>query len=161
MNEPTSHLLRPYREADAAACADVLDRAWHAGHPYAPRTVDLAVFRRETAGRELVVAVSPAGAVVGFAGVDVPGAFIHHLYVAPEAAGRGVGQGLLAAALRLAGGRATLKCQLRNTRALRFYEREGWVRGETGTDGVEPWVRFLSSGPAEASSLHSGPFAPI
>ncbi|KAA2236721.1 GNAT family N-acetyltransferase [Salinarimonas soli] len=157
----STHALRPYRDADAPACAGVFDRAWHAGHPYAPRVIDEAVFLRETAGRRLIVAACGADRVLGFAGVHVPGAFVHHLYVDPPRAGGGIGRDLLAAALQLAGGRASLKCRLRNERALRFYEREGWTRGETGFEGGEPWIRLLSPGPRPLPSLHSGPFAPI
>jgi GNAT superfamily N-acetyltransferase len=86
------HRLRPYRDADAPACAGVFDRAWHAGHPQAPRVIDEAVFLRETAGRQLIVAVDAGDRVTGFAGVHVPGAFVHHLYVCPAHAGRGIGR---------------------------------------------------------------------
>jgi len=38
------------RPTDAAACARIFDRAWHAGHPYAPREIDRAAFEAETRG---------------------------------------------------------------------------------------------------------------
>ena len=42
----------------------------------------------------------------------------------------------------LAGGRASLKCQLRNPGALAFYRRLGWRDGETGEGEAGPWVRM-------------------
>ncbi len=138
--------LRPARPEDEATLAGIFARSWAAGHPYAPRRIDLAVFRRETAERVLVVAEAPGPALLGFVGVDRPHAFIHHLYVDPAASRRGVGQALLAAGVALAGGRASLKCQLRNERALAFYEALGWQRGETGASDGQPWVRMLSPG---------------
>jgi GNAT superfamily N-acetyltransferase len=144
---PPGIALRDYRPGDAAACAAVFARAWAAGHPHAPRRIDREAFETAIVGRTLVLAQDASGVVVGFAGVDAPEAFIHHLYVDPPASGRGVGRALLEAALALAGGRASLKCHLRNGRALAFYERVGWRRGEEGGDGSERWVR-LSSPPA-------------
>lgn len=136
--------LRNYEPEDAAACAGILERAWQAGHPYAPRSIGLDEFLHETANRSMIVAEAYDGRVLGFAAVHLLDAFIHHLYVDPAHAGQGVGRALLAAALALADGKATLKCQVRNERALQFYHREGWAEGERGEANGEPWFRMLS-----------------
>jgi GNAT superfamily N-acetyltransferase len=136
-------ILRSY-EDDDAACASIFKQAWHAGHPYAPRRIGLDEFRYETANRSMIVAQAEDGRVLGFAAVYMPDAFVHHLYVDPTQTGQGVGRALLAAAVALAGGRATLKCQARNTRALQFYRREGWTEAECGETDGEPWIRMLS-----------------
>jgi GNAT superfamily N-acetyltransferase len=137
-------IFLPYRSEDAEQCARVFERAWNAGHPYAPRMIGMAEFLLAIRDRNVVVARTGAGRVVGFAGVYVPDRFIHHLYVDPAWSGGGIGRGLLAHALHLAGGRATLKCQVRNEGALRFYEREGWRFGERGETDGELWVRLHS-----------------
>jgi GNAT superfamily N-acetyltransferase len=136
--------LRSYQGDDATVCASIFERAWHAGHPYAPRTIGLGAFLRETANRSMIVAQGGDGRVLGFVAVYLPDAFVHHLYVDPAHAGQGVGRALLTAALALARGRATLKCQERNTHALKFYRREGWMEGERGEADGEPWIRMFS-----------------
>jgi GNAT superfamily N-acetyltransferase len=148
MNRPGSTAsdasIRVYGEADGAECARIFREAWHAGHPYAPRELGMPEFRAETSGEIVLVAVTGNGAVAGFAGVYLPGSFVHHLYVDPLLHRRGIGRALLAAALSVAGGRATLKGQQRNPDALTFYRRLGWTSGETGDSAIGPWVMMHS-----------------
>ncbi len=144
MSTPPDVSLRAYEPRDAQACAGIFARAWAAGHPYAPRQIDTGVFLDAIVERAVIVAQDAHGRLLGFVGIHEPDAFIHHLYVDPAASRRGVGRALLAEAVRRVGGRASLKCQLRNVRALAFYEALGWTRGETGGAGGELWVRMLS-----------------
>ncbi len=97
----------------------------------------------ETRDERLLVAEAD-GAVVGFVSLYAPQSFVHHLYVEPAFKGRGIGRALLARAVALAGGRASLKCQLRNADALAFYRRLGWRDDETGDGDAGPWVRMVS-----------------
>ncbi len=136
--------LRPYAPEDAEACAAIFARAWTAGHPDEPRVPDRAAFARAMEGRAVLVAADLGGRVLGFAGLHEAAVFVHHLYVDPDAAGRGIGRALLAEAVRRLGGRASLKCRLSNARALAFYAREGWRRGEEGETDGRPWVRLHS-----------------
>ena len=138
--------IRLFTETDAAECARIFRDAWHSGHPYAPRDIGLAEFRAETSGETVAVAAG-RGRVVGFTGIYLPSSFVHHLYVDPEWHGRGIGRALLAAAVAIAGGRATLKCQQKNPDALSFYRRLGWTEGETGDSEVGPWVMLHSPDP--------------
>ncbi len=146
---PTADIsIRLFAEADAGECARIFREAWHSGHPYALRDLGLAEFRAETSGETVAVATA-GGRVVGFTGIYLPSSFVHHLYVDPESHGRGIGRALLAAAVAIAGGRATLKCQQKNPDALAFYRRLGWTEGETGDSEVGPWVMLHSPDPAK------------
>ena len=58
--------IRPYAPPDVTACVGIFDRAWHAGHPYAPRPIDETVLATETADETLFVAVDERDDVVGF-----------------------------------------------------------------------------------------------
>jgi GNAT superfamily N-acetyltransferase len=122
----------------------VLDRAWNAGHPYAPRVLDAAAFGAETKGERILVAVEEAIGIVGFVSVHELERFVHNLYVDPARQGKGIGSALLARAVALAGGPASLKCQLRNPGALAFYRRLGWSQGESGESELGAWVRMHS-----------------
>jgi len=135
--------IRPYGPDDLEACARVFSRAWRAGHPYAPRDIDGATLRRETLGETILVAEED-GAAVGFVALYLPDRFVHHLYVDPDAQGRGVGRILLEEAVRLAGGAASLKCQTRNLGAIAFYRALGWTPGERGEGAFSSWVRMHS-----------------
>jgi GNAT superfamily N-acetyltransferase len=137
-------VIRPYRDDDAGPCARVFERAWNAGHPYAPRAIGVPEFLVAIRNRTILVALGHDGQVAGFAGVYLPDSFVHHLYVDPDWSGRGLGRTLLARALALAGGDATLKCQVGNARALRFYAREGWTQDEHGESDGQAWVRLRS-----------------
>ena len=141
---PPGTSLRLFSDPDAAECARIFAQAWRAGHPYAPRQLGLSEFRGETVGEVVIVAVSSAEQILGFAGLYLSCSFVHHLYVDPDFHGCGVGRALLAATVAIAGGRATLKCQQKNPGALAFYRRLGWSDGETGDSPIGPWVMMHS-----------------
>jgi GNAT superfamily N-acetyltransferase len=84
------------------------------------------------------------GQVAAFAGLCVPERFLHHLYVACEHQGRGVGSLLLRHVLECSGGQLRLKCLCRNRRALAFYRGQGWREGEHGRDAFGKWVMLQS-----------------
>jgi GNAT superfamily N-acetyltransferase len=138
--------LRPFAETDAAACAALFERAWNAGHPYAPRTFDGDAFRAATKRERIVVAELGMEGVVGFVALYEPERFIHHLYVDSSHQRCGIGTALLGSALAAAGGKASLKCQTRNEQALTFYRSRGWTVGEGGADAAGSWVRMHSPG---------------
>jgi ribosomal protein S18 acetylase RimI-like enzyme len=138
--------IRPYAPSDAAACAHVFDCAWNAGHPYAPREIDIAVFQVNTEREHILVAEQDGQGVVAFASVYEPEGFVHNLYVDPAFQGRGIGTALLARAVALVGGRATLKCQIRNEGALAFYRNLGWIEIVGGEGEFGAWVAMRSPG---------------
>lgn len=140
----TGFAIRRFQTSDAPHCARIFDRAWHAGHPYAPRVIDETVLASETAEEAQFVAVGEDGTVVGFVSLYEPQAFVHHLYVEPALRGRGIGKALLEHAVAAVGGRATLKCQIGNERAMTFYRRLGWIEVTAGTGEFGAWVAMRS-----------------
>ena len=93
----------------------------------------LADFDTDTAA-ECIWVASRNDKVQGFISVWLPDHFIHCLYVNPAATGRGIGSALLKYCLAHIGRPARLKCKIRNTTALRFYEAHGWETiAEAGT----------------------------
>lgn len=108
--------LRPYRADDAPALADIYRRSVRALGPrdYSPRQVEAwaalapdpeALHARLSDGRTALVAVGDDDRPVGFGDLERDG-HIDLLYVAPEAAGTGLGRtlvGALEAAAREAG----------------------------------------------------------
>jgi ribosomal protein S18 acetylase RimI-like enzyme len=140
----TSRIIRPFVPADEKICAGIFDRAWRAGHPFAPRRIDAAVFAAETEGETLFVAEDDWSEVAGFVSLYAPESFIHHLYVEPRLRNRGIGGALLAHAVTAAGGSASLKCQLGNHPALGFYRHLGWTEIVAGTNEFGAWVTLRS-----------------
>ena len=88
------------------------------------------------------MAGTPQGRIVGFVAVYLPDAFVHHLFVDPIAQRCGIGGALLARALALTGGRASLKCLRDNHGALAFYRQAGWSEAEESADEWGAWVRL-------------------
>jgi putative acetyltransferase len=67
------------------------------------------------------------GSILGFSVVNVPGAELNALYVAPSAGRRGVGSALLSAAEDLASAAGVQRITLKATlNAVTFYERAGY-----------------------------------
>jgi len=139
--------IRPYAVADAAACADILTLAGRAAFATAAwPTYDTEGFQNVTQDETILVAERD-GVLIGFASVyaqEGPDNFLHHLYIHPSASGQGTGTLLLAAVVAQCGPTLSLKAQVSNTRARRFYARAGWVEDEqdTGKDAAGTWIRI-------------------
>ena len=100
-------------------------RGWIAGVLADPAHVTLAAWRK--------------GLPAGF--VTTEGRYLHQLVVAPYVKGTGVATALLAAAK--VGGALSLDVNQANTRAVRFYEREGFVKAGAGrnpSSGLATWA---------------------
>lgn len=137
--------LRPVQEADRAALLDLWVAAWRQVFP----DIDAAARRDwfdtylrglETDGAVTLVAVD--GAPVGFINFHPATGYVDQIAVAPARQGQGVATALLAAAKRACRQGLTLKVNQQNPRALRFYQREGFVvtgEGVSAGSGLPLW----------------------
>lgn len=137
-------VIRPCETADAPACARILTLAGRAAFGAAWPVHDVAGFLSVTQDESILVA-EREGVIIGFAAVyarDAPDNFLHHLYIHPAASGQGVGTVLLAGVVAQFGPTLSLKVQVSNTRARRFYACAGWVEDDQvcGVDAVGPWI---------------------
>jgi putative acetyltransferase len=142
--------LRDFAVADLPALVDLWVVAW--------RDTGLAIdfeARREWLGNHLrtlrsdgaVIVVGPdaAGAPAGFVTIDPKTGYLDQLCVAPSERGSGLAVELLAEAKLRSPGLVELDVNEANARALRFYEREGFVfvsRGLSALSGL-PTIRML------------------
>ncbi|MFB9377904.1 GNAT family N-acetyltransferase [Kineococcus gynurae] len=134
-------VVSPARRGDADAITDVFLAA-RAGLGFLPvlHTDDETRWWAEhvvLAEHDVVLVRDGNGVVRGFAAVR--GAWLEHLYVHPEAQGRGLGTRLLTDVLDRAGDEVRLHVFLPNTGARRFYERHGFelVGTRDGSDNEE------------------------
>ncbi|EHR73315.1 acetyltransferase [Burkholderiales bacterium JOSHI_001] len=114
--------------------------------PHSRRSGDLA---HDAYAETLWLAQDRGGSALGFVGVWRPEAFIHHLYVRPDAQRCGVGRALLQALHHHLPLPWQLKCLDANTRALAFYQALGWQEMGRGGDDDGPW-RLLQYGHRDA-----------
>jgi putative acetyltransferase len=127
--------LRPYRAADEDAAIALWHRTWQLAYP----SIDFAArlewwrkrWREELVPAASVVVAERDGAVMGFVTIDGTG-YLDQLVVGPEHWGVGLADALVTEAKRLSPGGVTLKVNADNFRAIRFYERSGFV--DTGED---------------------------
>lgn len=94
----------------------------------------LSDFCRDTEGERILVAVS-GGEVLGFIAIWEPENFVHHLYVSVKHQGENIGAQLLEKA-KHSYGSLSLKCMVENERAIGFYESNGFMKAEKGTDNL-------------------------
>lgn len=126
----------------------------HLAEIYSAARITAGCFSKPTAdARQLKVLVEGEdifvaeldGEVVGFVSVWAADNFIHHLYVLPSAQGKGVGSGLLEICTREYGHPLSLKCEVKNVQAQRFYRNKGWFSREDGEGDDGAWERLYSA----------------
>lgn len=130
MPNPT---LRPMRPADLPAILEIWLQANLEAHAFLPAAYwegQLPLVRRLIPQADVTVAEAD-GAILAFLGLSA--GYIAGLFVRRESRGAGIGAALLAAA-KARHAALTLSVYAENTAAVRFYEREGFVRTETDID---------------------------
>ena len=127
--------LRSYRAADEDATIDLWLRTWQLAYP----SIDFAArvawwrerWRNELVPNAAIIVAEQAQDLIGFVTIDTSG-YLDQLVVSPEHWGTKLATALVDEAKRLSPAGVTLKVNADNVRAIRFYERCGFVH--TGED---------------------------
>ena len=122
--------LRPYRADDEDAAIALWQRTWQQAYP----SIDFAArvnwwrerWRGELVPNAAIIVAEQDGALVGFVTIDASG-YLDQLVVAPDRWGSELATTLVDEAKRLSPDRITLLVNKDNARAIRFYERNGFV----------------------------------
>jgi putative acetyltransferase len=123
--------LRPYRTEDENAAIALWQQTWQQAYP----SIDFAArvswwrerWRNELVPNAAIIVAEEAETLVGFVTIDAS-SYLDQLVVAPNRWGSDLATALLNEAKRLSPDRITLLVNNDNLRAIRFYERSGFVR---------------------------------
>ena len=130
--------LRPYAAADEDAAIELWRRTWAHHFPHIDFNARVAWWRerwlQELVPVAHVVVAERDGALVGFVTVDPATLYLDQLVVAPEHWGSGVSDALLDEAKRLSPKGLDLLVNKDNARAIRFYEKHGFVLCRRGQE---------------------------
>jgi putative acetyltransferase len=130
----TSFTLRPYQSSDEDAAIALWQRTWQLAYP----TIDFAArvpwwrerWRGELVPNAAIVvaeqAGDPVGNLAGFVTIDRKG-YLDQLVVAPEHWGSKLADALVDQAKQRSPDGVTLLVNKDNVRAIRFYQRNGFV----------------------------------
>jgi putative acetyltransferase len=125
-----SFQLRPYHPEDEEAAIALWQRTWQQAYP----SIDFAArvawwrerWRKELVPGAAIMVAEIAGEMVGFVTIDSTG-YLDQLVVAPAHWGTELAMALVDEAKRLSPGGITLLVNTDNARAIRFYQRNGFV----------------------------------
>ena len=133
-----SFTLRPYSASDEDAAIDLWFRTWTKAYPSIDFTQRLegwrARWRDELVPAAQIVVAEQTGTMIGFVTIDAAG-YLDQLVVDPAAWGSHLGTALVAEAKAMSPSGITLLVNTDNARAIRFYERNGFVHTH---DDVNP-----------------------
>jgi putative acetyltransferase len=122
--------LRPYRNEDEDAAIALWHATWQQAYP----AIDFAArvpwwrerWRCELVPRAAIMVAEQEAALVGFVTIDASG-YLDQLVVAPDRWGSDIAKALVNEAKRLSPDGITLSVNTDNLRAIRFYQRNGFV----------------------------------
>ena len=126
--------LRPYAATDEAAAIDLWRRAWQAAYPRLDFSTRLAWWRERWRSELVPVAAitvaerpGESGEILGFVTVDRSTGYLDQIVVAPEAWGSPLAAALIEDAKQSAPDGLDLLVNQDNARAVRFYDKQGFV----------------------------------
>lgn len=122
--------LRPYRADDEDALIALWQRTWQHAYPAIDFAARVAWWRERWRGelvpKAAIIVAEQNGAPAGFVTIDASG-YLDQLVVAPDHWGSELATTLVNEAKRRSPDRITLLVNKDNARAIRFYERNGFV----------------------------------
>ena len=126
----TTFHLRPYRTEDEDAAIALWLRTWQLAYP----SIDFAArvtwwrerWRNELVPNADIIVAEETQVQIGFVTIDSRG-YLDQLVVSPDHWGSPLATALVDEAKRLSPGGVTLKVNADNDRAIRFYQRNGFV----------------------------------
>ncbi len=125
-----SFRLRPYQSSDEDAAIALWLNTWQQAYPSIDFSARVpwwrARWRDELVPNAAIVVAEEAGELVGFVTIDAKG-YLDQLVVTPDRWGSVLATRLVDEAKRLSPDRITLLVNTDNVRAIRFYERNGFV----------------------------------
>ena len=134
----TAFQLRPYRPDDEDAAIALWQQTWQQAYPGIDFAARVAWWRERWRSalvpNAAIMVAEQAGTLVGFVTID-PSGYLDQLVVAPDHWGSELAKALVNEAKRLSPDRITLLVNTDNTRAIRFYERNGFAHAG---DDVNP-----------------------
>ncbi|HET7888843.1 MAG TPA: GNAT family N-acetyltransferase [Bradyrhizobium sp.] len=129
MNQPFT--LRPYRDSDEDAAIALWLKTWQQAYPSIDFTARVPWWRErwrhELVPNAAIVVAEQGSALLGFVTIDA-NAYLDQLVVTPELWGSKLADALVDEAKRLSPDKITLLVNEDNMRAIRFYERNGFVQ---------------------------------
>jgi putative acetyltransferase len=125
-------ILRRYQAADEEAAIELWRRTWQIAYPRLDFTERLPWWRErwrnELVTSATIVLAERDGALTGFVTVDERTGYLDQIVVAPEAWGSTIAEALLAEAKKLSPEGLDLAVNADNARAIRFYEKNGFIK---------------------------------
>jgi putative acetyltransferase len=139
--------LRRYRAEDEDAAIALWLESWRKAYPDIDFDARVTWWRERWRGelvpKAVIIVAEAAGALTGFVTIDATG-YLDQLVVAPAHWGSELADTLVDEAKRLSPDRITLLVNTDNARAIRFYERNGFVQagGDVNPTSGRPVLRM-------------------
>jgi putative acetyltransferase len=123
--------LRPYAATDEAAAIELWRRTWQMAYPQLDFSARVSWWRErwrsELVPNAAITVAERDGTMLGFVTIEPGNGYLDQLVVAPEAWGSALASQLVDAAKRVAPKGIDLLVNQDNRRAVRFYEKNGFV----------------------------------
>ncbi|MBI4273325.1 MAG: GNAT family N-acetyltransferase [Rhizobiales bacterium] len=128
---PSSLSLRPYKPADEPAVIELWRQTWQSAYPTLDFKSRLTWWRerweQEIVPHATIIIADFEGQVIGFVTIDQRKGYLDQIVVMPKAWGSQLGAALMAEAKRLSPQAIYLHVNQDNKRAIRFYQKHGFV----------------------------------